>query len=69
MVSWSKSHLTCINKVIFWKKHWEPLKGKKAAAIDIMTQASSKIKKKKKSHICKMCSSIFPQGTISRGLK
>lgn len=48
MVSWSKSHLTCINKVIFWKKHWEPLKGKKAAAIDIMTQASSKIKKKKK---------------------
>lgn len=51
MVSWSKSHLTCINKVIFWKKHWEPLKGKKAAAIDIMTQASSKIKKKKKSHL------------------
>lgn len=56
MVSWPKSHLTCINKVIFWNL----IKGKKAAATDIVTQASSKTKNNKKSHICKMCSSIFP---------
>lgn len=51
MILWSKSHLTCINKVILWKKHWEPLKGRKAAATDIMTQASSNTKKKKKKKV------------------
>lgn len=47
MVLWPKSHLTCINKVIFL----EETLGKKAAATD-MTQASSKIKsKQERSHL------------------
>lgn len=50
MVLWPTSHLTCINK-FSGRNIGNLIKGKKAAATD-MTQASSKLKKKKKkSHL------------------
>lgn len=68
MVLWPKSHLTCINKVTFWKKHWEPHKKKRGSSNLHDTGFKQHLKRKKKSHL-QRCSSMFPQGAVSRDLQ